>query len=148
MPDFFRCKSGRILLWYRIMHRDVCFIGTCLVAMTYGGVGSNDELILGIASVAIVGSMLLGAIIGLLAKNQVSVAPLAAPISLVLGMGAVFGMTNEQLHKTTQYFYTQVIMDVIIKGEITVTQILCIVVNFVIFFLLFIIMYRKKKWVD
>lgn len=125
-----------------------CFIGTCIVAMIYESAGSNDGLILGISGVAILGSMLVGAIIGLLAKNQVSVAPLAAPISLVLGMSAILGMTNDQMHSITQYIYTQAIIDIIIKGEITLKQVICIIVNFTIFFLLFIVMYMKKKRVD
>lgn len=124
------------------------FISTCLTAMIQNDTNINSVLLLGTAGIGIFCSMLIGAVIGLLAKKQVSVASLTAPVSLLLAMSALLGLSNPHVHKYTQFFYSQSIIDVVMKRTLTIKSSFVIFINIIIFGIIFIKMYEQRKRTD
>lgn len=124
------------------------FISVCFSAMIQNDTSISSILLLGVAGSGIVCSLLIGADIGLIAKKQVSVASLSAPISLFLGMAAFLGLANPVVHKFTKYIYTQIIIDVVMRQPLTTNMALILISNIIIFGLLYIFMYGRRKRAD
>lgn len=124
------------------------FISACFSAMIQNDTSISSLLLLGTAGLGIICSLLVGADIGLIAKKQVSVASLSAPVSLFLGMAAFLGLANPTAHKFTQYFYTQIVVDVVMRQPLTISMAVIFLANLSVFGLLFIIMYGRRKRAD
>lgn len=124
------------------------FIGTCIIGMVYNNSSPDAGSVLIVAMISIVCSMILGANIGISAKNQISASSMAAPISLALGMLALFGLGNDNIHKYTQYIYTQAVTDMILKNEVTIKGISVMIINAVILFGIFVAIYMRRYKAD
>ena len=125
----------------------LCFISICIVGMISGD-SSSVGIVLVMMGVSIIISSLIGALIGTVTKSQVNVSAIAAPCSLVLGMLPVIGLMTKTVHNITQYAYSQIVLDVVMEKHITTQQIMLLVVNFLIFFVLFVVTYRKSALVN
>lgn len=96
-------------------------------------------------------SMILGATIGIIVKNQMSANGICAPITIILGMLPTFGALNESFRNISKVLYTTRFADTVaeITSKTTVTIsfeiILTYIINFIICLILFAVVYKKKK---
>lgn len=125
----------------------MCLIGTGILA--FGGGYEGEELLkfFGIMSIGIICSILLGSIVGITSKNQVSGHSLIIPITVVIAFLPLIASFNEKFKKISQYFYSQKVQDVI--SNLSTYQpdrkdILIIIANIVILLSLFLYFYKKK----
>ena len=99
-------------------------------------------------------SMVLGATLGIIAKNQMAANGMCAPVTIIIGMLPTFGAMNESLRSITEILYTtrfaDTIASIVSKTEVIIDYkiILTYVINFIICILIFSLVYRKKKLDD
>lgn len=99
-------------------------------------------------------SMVLGATIGITAKNQMTANGICAPITIILGMLPTFGELNKSFKNLSQILYTTRFantvseitnnLSVTINFEIVITYI----INFIVCLVIFALVYKKKKLDD
>lgn len=125
----------------------MCLIGTAVFAVLgeYKG-GHLAEFIL-IMVIGIILSELIGAVIGIFSRNQMSATSLTIPIMMVFSFVPMLSMFNETIRKFAQIIYSQQISD-LINGigsvGISAKNIIVIAINFVIGIILFAFAFRKK----
>lgn len=132
-------------------------IGSCLLVESLFGIAifsvlggfSGEELIQYIttAVLGVLTSLLLGATVGLLAKNQMSATSLSAPISIILSFMPTMAEMNEKIAIVSKFLYTQQLNNLLqnIGNEpFTKERIVILFSNITIFCLVFVIIYRKK----
>ena len=99
-------------------------------------------------------SMILGAAIGVIAKNQMSCNGICAPITIILGMLPTFGALNESFRSVSKYLYTTKFADTtaeILNGlEVTLDYkiLLTYLLNFIVCLIIFYFVYRNNKLDD
>ena len=93
----------------------------------------------------IICSMVIGAIIGVLAKNQVAVSAMTVPISLCVLFVSILGNSKEKVHYVSQYFYSQIAIDLMIKNSVDKRNMLILLVNISILVIGFVFLYRKRR---
>lgn len=94
----------------------------------------------------IIPSMILGAVLGLLSKNQMSIASLVSPVSFILSLLPLFSTFNKNIRNFSRFLYTQQINDILnnISGELSYKKIIVIISNALLFVILFAIVYKKR----
>ncbi|MCL2339964.1 MAG: ABC transporter permease [Actinomycetia bacterium] len=92
-----------------------------------------------------IASTLLGATVGIIAKNQQSAAALAMPLGMVLGFTPMLGQFSDIVQKVFGIFYTMQVNSLVSDFSASFTQpLLIILANIAIFAVLFALAYRKK----
>jgi len=115
-----------------------------------GGFWGVDFLIfIGAMMSGVAASIVLGAIIGILTKNQQSSTALSMPIALVLGFGPMMAQFNDTVARVLHIFYSQqinIVVDYLTVGaETPLWQSFAIMWgNVVVLGVLFIVVYAKK----
>lgn len=108
----------------------------------------NEEILTYALQIAlsIITSTIIGATIGLCAKNQVKVGATAAPISMLIGMLPVFAEVNPLLKEISGVFYSGILTDYLldISVENIVLNYLFYMVNIVIALIIFYWLYRRR----
>ena len=99
-------------------------------------------------------SMILGATVGISVKNQMAANGLCAPITIIIGMLPTFGAMNESFRKVANILYTSKFADtaaqIVTNLKVTMNYkiILTYICNFLVAFLIFSLVYKKKKLDD
>lgn len=93
----------------------------------------------------IAASILLGAIIGMLAKNQQTATAIATPIAMILGFTPMIAQFNETVRSAASILYTQQ-LNVIVNdfSASFINAVTVIGVNILILLILFVLAYRRK----
>ena len=132
----------------------VTIISTSLFIPLIDITGINYLYFYGTLILSSICSMVLGATIGIVAKNQMSANGLCAPVTIIIGMLPTFGVMNETLNSITKIFYSarfaNTIAEIIGKVSVTIDYkiILTYIINFIICISIFCLVYRKKKLDD
>lgn len=99
-------------------------------------------------------AIVLGATIGVSAKNQMSANGICAPITIILGMLPTFGAMNESLKKVTDVLFTSrfanTVAEIVNKMDVTLNYqtFLVYILNFIVCLVIFYLVYRKNKLDD
>ena len=124
-----------------------CMAGTVVFAVVggYGGVEFLRFLLIMAAGICV--SMLLGAVIGILTKSQISATTIATPTMMVFAFLPMLAMFNETIAKVADYAYSQQVQ-LMLNGLASGTgtepkSLLVIAVSAVIAAGLFIYAYRR-----
>lgn len=91
-------------------------------------------------------SIILGAILGMLAKNQTSASGLAAPVMLVCSFVPMLSMFNDSIKQIGQFLYSQQISDLLngLSSSQSLTNPLFIIgLNFFLVLILYFVIYHK-----
>ena len=93
-------------------------------------------------------SIIIGAIIGICAKNQMAATSLTVPVMLVLAFLPMLAMFNETIAKIAKFFYSQ--QDFLLINNLGIKNpeaenILILTANFLLVAMLFLLSYRKMK---
>ena len=99
-------------------------------------------------------SMVLGATVGIVVKNQMSANGICSPITIILGMLPTFGAINESFLKLSKILYTtrfaDTIAEITSKTSVTINFeiILTYIINFIVCLIIFAFVYKRKKLDD
>jgi len=153
-------KSMRFLLMagvkptaYLIGVGSVIFLVSILTSVVFSFIGGFSGLDFWIFTASmlsgVVASTAMGAIIGILTKNQQSATALSMPIAMVLGFGPMIAQFNETAARVLNIFYTQQLNVVAnyleFGGDTPLWQSFAIMwANILVLGISFVIVYRKK----
>lgn len=100
-----------------------------------------------IVSLTILCSMVVGAVVGIISKNQMNANALIMPLSIILGILPMFSAFNDTIKNIASIFYTQTLSNVIssISESITIKDYTIMLLNFFVSLTIFALIYRKKK---
>ncbi|WP_026508251.1 ABC transporter permease [Butyrivibrio sp. MC2013] len=103
-------------------------------------------LFLGVSFWVSLCSMIIGAVIGTIVKNQISVGPYAAPVAIALGMMPMLAMINGSVMKVSRFFYSQIVFNIVSNPDYHLTKVDIIVslINLSSMLVIFAISYRKN----
>ena len=94
-------------------------------------------------------SMLLGSVIGIMSKNQMSVGTISSPLSMFIGLLPMASIFNDSVDKASKILYSKRIYDVVysfmgeMKTDIGIDTGVC-VANMAVFILVFFFVYTKS----
>ena len=93
-------------------------------------------------------SLLLGAVIGIVAKNQMSVGTISSPLSMIIGLLPMMAVFNTTINKFSKIIYSKQIYDIVYKFLVSEevdyqTLILICISNMIVFIFMFSIVYRR-----
>ena len=138
-------KPWQYLIGVGIYVWSICMIGACVMAT---GLPIQDIVVyLLIMAVGFVISILVGACIGIYAKNQMSATSLVMPIMMILSFLPMLAMFNDKIEKVAKYFFTQQLkiclngMSVI--GHSNETYIV-LIINLMVALIIFGLTFKKK----
>lgn len=104
-----------------------------------------------VSSIGVLSSLLLGASIGLAAKNQMSATSLSAPLSVILSFMPTLAVMNDEIAKLSKYLYTQQLNNILQNiGDTPFTRerLLILFANIAVFCLTFVVVFHKKGLKD
>lgn len=140
-------KAYEYLLGVGIYVWIMCMIGALVFAICGEYSGMDMLVFLLIMAFGILVSGLIGSVIGIFSKNQMSATSVTVPVMMVFSFLPMIGMFNESVEKIARITYSQQ-MTVLINGlgssEMTAESLIVIAANFVVAAALFIIAYKKK----
>lgn len=125
----------------------MCMAGTAVFAICGKFSGKSLGIFLLIMAVGVILSELIGAVIGIFSKNQMSATSVTVPVMMIFSFLPMLSMFNDKIEKIANLTYTQQLSDVVNElGNFTVTveNILVPVVNFVFAVVLFVFAFKKR----
>lgn len=133
------------------------FLGIAIVVMGYviiammifevtGATESFDYIYVAAFTVAAdIISLLIGAIIGGLTKNQTNVGSVAVPIVLVIFFLPILQMLKPDFIFASKYIYSGILFKLMQECSYSTIDIVGMIMNLAIVFILFLFVFRKKK---
>jgi len=125
-------------------------LASALVSVVFGLIGEFSGVLLAkfifVLFLSSVASALLGATVGVFAKNQQAATALATPISIVVALFPTFAEFNESLARVANLLFTQQASN-ILNSDPTASMaspLLIIFANIAVFLVLFVLAYKKK----
>ncbi len=120
-----------------------------VVSVVFGLIGdfSGAELarFLAVMVTGIIASIVLGAIVGMLAKNQQTATAIATPLAMILGFTPMISQFNETVEKAASVLYTQQLNVIVNDFSANFAQAMAVIgANILILLVLFVFAYRKK----
>lgn len=125
----------------------MCLIGVGIFA--FAGEYSSFELIkyFLIMLFGILCSMMLGASVGIVSKNQIVSSSIILPITMVISFLPTISIFNDGFRKMSKFLYTQQVYDIINNLDllnVSFESIVILIVNFILFLFVFVNFYHKK----
>ena len=125
----------------------MCMVGAVVFAVCGKFSGKDLAVFLLIMAVGIMISELIGAVIGIFSKNQMSATSITVPVMMIFSFLPMLSMFNDTIEKIADLTYTQQLSDLIngLGGtSISAKNIVVSIVNFVLAAVLFDIAYKKR----
>lgn len=125
-----------------------CMLGLTIMGITGGFYGSQLLSFVGICTSGILISILIGSIIGMVSRNQMSASSLSVPAMLVCSFVPMLSMFNESIKKIGGFLFTQRINELLSAlplKEVPVEALLIILANFLLFLFLYIRIFQKRN---
>ncbi len=124
----------------------ICSLGASVFGIVGGYKGTDFLEFFGIMSLGILIAIAIGALIGILSKNQMAETSITVPVMMIFSFLPMISMFNEGIRKVSRFTYSQQINNLIYAiGEKTISleSILVIGLNAAVVFALFVLAYRK-----
>ena len=120
-----------------------------LVSVVFGLIGyfSGAEFVkfLIVMIMCAAASIILGATIGLLSKNQKSATAFSMPVAMILGFSPMIALYNETVEKIANIFYTQQLNVIVNDFSANFLKAISVIgVNLIVLLFFFVIAYKKK----
>ncbi len=129
----------------------MCMVGTAVFAVLGEYDGKEVVIFLLTMISGIILSELIGAVIGVYARNQMASTSVTMPVMMIFSFVPMLSMFNETIKKYAGIIYSQQISDLIngigsseVPFEVTSENMIVIAANFVIGVILFAVIYKKK----
>lgn len=141
-------KSWEYLLGVGICVFVQSIVSSCLFLFVFDISVSQLPVFITALTIGITYSLIIGAILAIIAKNQMSVGPVAAPASMLLGLLPMFSEMNGDLNKFAGIFYSYYVRKMFFSLEfcIDLKSIIVLLLNFVFLILIFTVLYRIKRF--
>lgn len=125
----------------------MCMVGTAVFAVLVEYNGAELARFILSMLLGIILSEIIGAVIGIFSRNQMTATSLTIPVMMVFSFVPMLSMFNESIKKFASIIYSQQISD-LINGigisEVSANNIIVIAINFIIGIVLFAMAYKKK----
>lgn len=125
-----------------------CMLGG-IVICTAGGYNLQTSIaFMGIMAIGIVTSLLIGAIIGIWSKTQMTATSIAVPVMMIFSFTPMLSMFNSTIEKIAKILYSEQIsrmLNQINNLQLNVVNIGVIVMNIFIAAVIFIMIFKKCK---
>lgn len=152
------CNTLRVLLMSNVKASEylvgvsfyvvvLCTIGTLVIGLQGDFQGEKLALFMLFMFIGIIISTLVGAMVGICSKNQMSATSISVPLMMIFSFVPMLSMFNEKIKNVANFLYTQQISNFINKNTemaIHAKDIIIIVLNAVVALAIFILLYRKK----
>lgn len=128
-----------------------CFWGTVLMSLVCGMSGELWRAYMGVMMIGLLISIVLGAAIGVMAKNQMAATSLSVPIMCVFTFLPMIAQFNTTIAKIAKFFYTEQIYLALISEKnvkMDIEGILIVVANVILILIFFILAFRKESLKD
>lgn len=141
-------KSKSYLLGIGIYIWVICMLGACVIGIAgkYSGVALRDFLIImGIGNIV---SILIGAVIGTVSRDQMKATSLSVPVMMVFAFLPMLAMFNEGIEKVAKFTYTQqinMLMSQVGNMDLGMERITIIGANMLLAMILFAIAYKRSS---
>ena len=125
-----------------------CMLGVAIFAIVGGYSGSSLLYFLLIMVVGIIISIVVGAMIGLLSKNQMMATSISVPAMMLLSFLPMLSIFNSTIRQIARVTYTGQMSNLIDKVEhltLSYENILVLGANCIITAVLFVVLFRKSK---
>lgn len=125
----------------------LCALGSLVFCFVAGVRGVSFLLFYLCLLIGILISILLGAGLGMLSKNQMSATSLSMPFMLALSFLPMISLFNETVAKISRFLYTQQIMDLVSEPTVenfTWDRLVILAVNMAVGLAIFLAAYRKR----
>ncbi len=107
--------------------------------------GAEMGMFLAVMVAATAASVLLGAIIGILAKNQQAATSIGVPVSVIIGFTPMIANFNETVGNIASFMYTQQLNVIVNDFSASFPQAMAVIgANMLVLLVLFVFAYRKK----
>lgn len=125
----------------------LCFLGSILIVLQ-SDLNSHEKLIfLSLMLIGIIVSTLIGAVIGLISKNQMSATSISVPAMMIFSFMPMLSMFNDKIAKISKYLYSQQISDAvnaISEFRYDIDHMAIVIINAIVALLLFGLLYKKR----
>lgn len=125
----------------------MCMAGTAVFAICGKFSGKDFIMFTLIMAVGVILSELIGAVIGIFSKNQMSATSVTVPVMMIFSFLPMLSMFNEKIEKIANLTYTQQ-LSILINGmgncSVTLENILVPMVNLLLAAALFVFAYKKR----
>ena len=123
----------------------MCMAGAAVFAVLCGCEGAKTAWFMLTMAVGIILSILVGAVIGIAAENQLASTSVTLPVMMIFSFLPMLSMFNETIEKIARVTYTQQISLLVNNNSEGMSKsVIVIVINFILAIALFFIAYRKK----
>lgn len=140
-------KPGEYLIGVGIYVFIMCLIGTSIFAFAGGYIGNEVILYFAIMIFGILASMLLGASIGIISKNQMSGHSIVIPITIMFAFLPLISSFNKKVANISKFTYSQRIHDMLSNVKITETMsgdLMIVSLNILVLLFVFTYFYKNK----
>ena len=124
-----------------------CMLGAAVICAAGGFALREGIAFMGIMAVGILASLLMGAAIGTWSKTQMMATSITVPVMMIFSFMPILSMFNDTIAKIAKFIFSQQVSIMLsqIKALQPETDNICIVViNMVIFTVLFTLSYKKS----
>ena len=123
----------------------MCMAGAAVFAVLCEYKGTDLAAFILVMAVGIVLSILVGAIIGIISKNQMSATSVTIPVMMIFSFLPMLSMFNETIEKIAKITYSQQINILVNNNfESVADSIVVLAVNFILAIVIFFTAYRKS----
>ena len=123
----------------------ICMIGAGVMSLGFSG--KDRVFFLGLMGIGFFISILVGACVGIFAKNQMAATSLVMPGMMILAFLPMLSMFNEKIAKVAKIFYTEQLKNILEKmsfSDMPENAVWIILLNAVVFVFLFSFVYKRK----
>lgn len=123
----------------------MCMAGAAVFAVLGEYKGAELAEFMLVMAVGIILSILVGAIIGIISKNQMSATSVTVPVMMIFSFLPMLSMFNETIGKIAKFTYSQQISILVNNNFDSITDsIIVLAVNFILAVLIFFSAYHKN----
>lgn len=125
-----------------------CMIGACIFMLIGGYAGQTALIFLIVMGVGIFISMVLGAAIGAMSRNQMAATAVSVPVMLVLSFLPMLSTFNETVEKAARFVYTQqisLLVSHVSEKSVSFQNFGIILVNIFLVVVFFVYAYQKAE---
>jgi len=126
-----------------------CMVGALIFGVTGGYKGPSLLIFVLIMTLGIILSTLLGSVIGIGSKNQMTATSITLPVMIFFSFLPMISMFNKTVAKISKYIYTQqinVLLNQVGQFKVSNESLIIIAVNMIVFIALFGYVYGRGRF--
>lgn len=129
----------------------ICMLGATVFCAVGGYTGEEAVCFLAVMAVGILVSIMIGAAIGTGSRNQMSATSITVPVMMIFSFLPMLSMFNDTIKKVARVTYSQqinLLINELDAGKVSTENIVVILINILIAFLVFCYAFKKSGLAD